>query len=311
MPRGCAHPLGSHDETLHEPCEPVEHVVDRQEGVRQHDSFGRGVRDVSLVPEGDVLEPDERISSDDPSQAADALRDDRVPLVRHGRRPLLALRERLLHLANLRACEVADLEREPVERRPDDRERRKKLRVAIALKDLRGRRSRLEPEGLARATLHLRGRGRVRPHRPRELPDSHSRERVVEPVSIALELEHPAEQLEPERRRLRVNAVRTAYRHRVPVLLCARENACGGAVDAVANQRACALDGQRERGVDDVGRGEPVVEPASVGSEIRRDRVDERRDVVVRRSLELGDARRRRDAGAFADGARARCRNGS
>jgi hypothetical protein len=57
------------------------------------------VGDVALVPEGDVLEADERSSPDDAREPADALGDDRVPLVRHRRRALLAAAERLLHLA--------------------------------------------------------------------------------------------------------------------------------------------------------------------------------------------------------------------
>ena len=112
-----AHPLGADDEPLQQPGEPVEHVVDGEERVGQHDPLGRGVRDVALVPERDVLEPDDRVCADDARQPADPLGDDRVPLVRHRRRALLAASERLLDLAHLRPGEVADLEREPLERR--------------------------------------------------------------------------------------------------------------------------------------------------------------------------------------------------
>ena len=79
--------------------------------------------------------------------------------------PFCAAAERLLDLAHLGAREVADLGREAVERRGDDRERREHLRVPVALQDLRRRRRRLEPEPLARDPLHLRVGGGVRSRR--------------------------------------------------------------------------------------------------------------------------------------------------
>src|SRR5581483_6399831 len=83
------HSLRSHHETLDEPREAVEHVVEREEPVGDHDALGRRVRDVALVPQRDVLEADERVRADDAGKPADALRDHRVALVWHRRRPLL------------------------------------------------------------------------------------------------------------------------------------------------------------------------------------------------------------------------------
>src|SRR5688500_2193188 len=40
-----AHPLGAHDEALHQPREPVEHVVDGEKGVGEGDPRRRGMRD--------------------------------------------------------------------------------------------------------------------------------------------------------------------------------------------------------------------------------------------------------------------------
>ena len=133
------------------------------------------------MPEGDVLEPDERVAAHEPSEAADPLGDDRVALVRHRRRALLPGRERLLDLAHLGSREVTDLEREAIERRREDRERGEELGVPVALEDLRRRRCRLEPERLARDPLDLRRRRRVRADGARELADAHPGERVVEP----------------------------------------------------------------------------------------------------------------------------------
>ena len=110
-----AHALGSDNEPFDQPAESVEHVVEGEERVGDRDPLCRGVRDVTLVPERDVLEPDERVRADDAREAADPLGDDRVALVRHRRRALLASAERLLHLRDLRTREVPDLERERVE----------------------------------------------------------------------------------------------------------------------------------------------------------------------------------------------------
>ena len=304
-----AHPLGAHDQPFHQPGESIEHVVDRKERVREHDALGRRVRDVSLVPERDVLETDVCVPAHEPREAADALGDDRIALVRHRRGALLPLRERLLDLPHLGAREVPDLQGEAIERRREDRERREQLGVPVALQDLGRGRGRLQPEGFAREPLDLRRRGRVRPDRARQLADAHSRERAVEPCSIAIELEHPAEKLEPERRRLRVHAMRAPDGHGRTVLFGARENRGRRPIDAVANQRAAGLDRQRERGVEDVGRGEPEVEPAPVGPEVGGDGIDERGDIVIRRPLELRDARRARNARSLSDAARARRRN--
>jgi hypothetical protein len=73
----------------------------------------------------------------------------------------------------------------------------KQLGVAVALEDLRRARRRLEPEALAGDALDLGRRRRVRPDRARELADAHAGERPSEPLAIPLELERPADELEP------------------------------------------------------------------------------------------------------------------
>ena len=221
-----AHPLGEDDEPLDEPGEAVEHVVEGEERVGEDDPLGGRVRDVALVPEGDVLEADLRVGAHDPREPADPLGDDRVPLVRHRRRALLALAERLLHLSHLGAREVADLGREPVERRRDERERRQELRMPVARDDLRRDRLRLEAEPLAGDPLELRVGDRVGADRAGELPEAHRLERAAQALAAALELERPAGELQPEGRRLGVDAVRAADADRLPVLLGPRRD-CG------------------------------------------------------------------------------------
>ena len=218
--------------------------------------------------------------------------DDRVPLVRHRRRALLSFAERLFDLAHLGAREVADLERELVERRRAHGERREQLRVSVALDDLRRRRRRLQPEALARDPLDLGVDRRVLADGAGELADAHAFERARDARARAVELERPDRELQPERRRLGVDAVRAADAERQPVLLRARDDRRERAVEAVEQQRSGLLDLERERGVDDVRRGEAVVEPAAGRPELLGDGVDEGGRVVVQARFELGDALR-------------------
>ena len=96
------------------------------------------------------------------------------------------------------------------------------------------------------------------------------------------------------------------------VLRCssARATTAASARSRPATSSAPAsLDLQRERGVDDVRRRQPVVHPAAFRAELLGDRVDERGEVVVGRQLDLGDALGRRH-GAPARGSRAASRGG-
>ena len=230
--------------------------------------------------------------ADDARQPADPLRDDRVPLVRHRRRSLLTTAERLLDLAHLRPGEVADLEREPLERRGEECERVQQLGMAVALEDLRGARSGLEPEPLAGDPLDLGIGGGVGADRARQLADAHPFERPSDAGAVTLEREGPAGELETERRRLGVDAVRAADRQCLAMLLGARDDGDERAVDPGEDQRAGVADLKRERGVEDVGGRQAVVEPAPLLAETLGDGVDEGGDVVVRARLDLGDALR-------------------
>ena len=92
-------------------------------------------------------------------------------------------------------------------------------------------------EPLAREALDLRvGRG-VRADRAGELADAHALESALDTSSIAIELERPARELETERGRLRVHAVRAADQQRVPVLLGPANDGGRRPVDALEDQR--------------------------------------------------------------------------
>ena len=153
----CAHPLGVDHEAADETDREVLHVVDQDRRVGQDHALSAGVRDVALVPEGDVLAGRQGVAAEHAREAADPLADDRVALVRHRRGALLrALTEGLLHFAHLGALEVADLGREPLEPRAGERDRRQQRRVAVACDDLGRDRLRGEPQPGEYARLKVR-----------------------------------------------------------------------------------------------------------------------------------------------------------
>ena len=156
----------------HDPGEAPQHVIERDEAVGQDDALDRRVRDVALVPERDVLERRVAVAADEPRQADDLLAADRIALVGHRRRALLALGERLLDLADLGLLQPADLERELLERRRRNGQRRQQLGVPIALNDLRRHRRRLEPEPPAHVGFDRRRQVREGPDRARQLADA-------------------------------------------------------------------------------------------------------------------------------------------
>ncbi len=144
------------------------------------------------------------------------------------------------------------------------------------------------------SALELGVGGGVRPDRARELADAHPVERAGDALPVARELERPAGELQAERRRLGVDAVRAADLERLAMLLGARHDRGERGVEPREDERARLADLQRERRVDDVGGREAVVEPAApLVVELLADGVDERGGVVVERRLDLGDALRR------------------
>ena len=106
--------------------------------------------------------------------------------------PFWPAAERLLDLAHLGPREVADLGREAIERRGEQRERREQLGVTVALEDLGRARRRLEAEPLARDALDLRLGGGVRADGAGQLADAQPLDRVHEPLAVAVERERPA-----------------------------------------------------------------------------------------------------------------------
>ena len=117
----------------------------------------------------------------------------------------------------------------------------------------------------------------------------------------AVELERPAGELEAEGRRLGVHAVRPPDADVVAVPLRPLDDRVLGPLEPRQQELAGRADLKRESSVDDVGRGQSVMNPASVRPDLGRDGVHERGQVVLRLALELGDALGARRLRALSD----------
>ncbi len=182
------------------------------------------MRDVALVPERDVLQSDDGRRPHDARQTADALGDDRVSLVRHRRRSLLAAAEGLLDLPDLGSREMSDLGGEALQRRGCHGQRSQQLGVTVPLDDLRRRLRRLQPEAIARDALDLGIGRRVGADDPGELADAKPFDGGGKTFPPAIELEGPHGELEPERGRLGVHAVCSPDRQRLAMTLGLRNH---------------------------------------------------------------------------------------
>ena len=146
------------------------------------------MRDVALVPEHHVLKSDNGIAAQHAGQPGHALAHDRILLVRHRRRALLAAGERLERLAHLRSLQVADLGREAVERRSGLGQGRQQPGVAIARDHLRGHLLGLKLQPSERERLDPRIRVRVGADGTGQLADGDARERFGQPPPLAPQL---------------------------------------------------------------------------------------------------------------------------
>jgi hypothetical protein len=109
-------------------------------------------------------------------------------------------------------------------------------------------------------------------------------------------LEGEARELDPEARRLGVDAVRAPDAERVRVLARALGERCDERARAGQDHLTGGAQLQRERRVEHVRGGQPEVDPAPGRTDRRGEHVDERGDVVLGDSLalvDLGDGERR------------------
>ena len=114
-------------------------------------------------------------------------------------------------------------------------------------------------------------------------------EGALQALGVAVGLERVAGELEAERGRLRVHAVRAADAQRVGELARPLGEDERQLARAGHDRRARPPDLQRERGVEHVGGRQPVVDPAPAGAGGGGQHVDERGHVVVGDRLALLD----------------------
>src|SRR6266498_1124200 len=100
--------------------------------------------DVPFMPECDIFQTFQAVCSYHSGKAANALRDDRISLVRHGARSFLAHSKVLLSFADLCSLQMPNSECKFFERRSDNSQRAQELSITIPLNDLSGNRGWLE-----------------------------------------------------------------------------------------------------------------------------------------------------------------------
>src|SRR5688572_18501206 len=104
-----AHAVGIDDELLDQTRRAHQREIERDGRIGRDEAFDRGMRDVALVPERDVLHRGRDGGTHHTRQAAEILRQHRIALVRHRRGALLARGEILFGLADLGALQMPDL----------------------------------------------------------------------------------------------------------------------------------------------------------------------------------------------------------
>ena len=179
----------------HESEHPLLQMVEQGRRIRQDDPLDGRVRDVPLVPERDILEPRLCVRAEHTGEAGDLLGLDRVALVRHRARPLLAGGERLAHLGDLGAGEVAQLGREALEPGAGERDRGE-LGMPVARDHLGRDRLGTGAEPAEHAPLEL-GEVADTCRRLPTVPRRHLGEGALEPLCVAVRLEREAASLIP------------------------------------------------------------------------------------------------------------------
>jgi hypothetical protein len=210
--------------------------------------------------------------------------------VRHRRGALLALRKRLLDLADLGLLQPADFQRELLQRRGADGQRAQELGVPVPLNDLRRHRRGREAERPAGVGLDGRRQMREGADRSGQLADRDPLACSTEAGDVTRQLRVPQRQLQSERHRLGVHAVRPSDHRCAAVFLGPGANGVHQSVDSPQHEVAGLANLQRLGGVDDVRGGQAEMKPASRRADVLRHRRRERDDVVLRNLFDFFDA---------------------
>ena len=186
---------------------------------------------------------------------------------------------------------MADFDREPLHRRGDDAQRRKEHRVAVARDHLRG--DRLDGEAHFRGDMRLDARIDLR-ERADRAGDRAGRDlpaRRDQPILGARELRIGLRELQPERDRLGMDAVRAADGRRHLVLEGAALERLEQFLDVADQDVRGARELHIETGVEHVRRGHALVHEARLRADDLGEMRQERDHVVLGLALDRVDAR--------------------
>ena len=161
--------------------------------------------------------------------------------------------------------------------------------MPVALDDLGADRVDVQAQVGEHLRLDVRAEVAVRPDRAGDLAGPDLVDRGGQAAPAAVDLERPAGQLEPERRRLGVDRVGAAHHHGVGLGARAGDEDRDEAVGIAEQPLAGGPQLEREAGVDDVAARQAEVEVATLRPDRLGDLADERDDVVVGGPLDLGD----------------------
>ena len=142
------------------------------------------------------------------------------------------------------------------------------------------------------ARLDRRIEMREGPHGAGDLADRDDVAGAQDAIEIAPQLGVPERELEAERHRLGVHAVRAPDHRRHPVLVGARAHRLHQGADVLDDEAAGLAHLERLGGVDDVGGREAEVQVARRGPDLLGDGGREGDHVVLRDRFDLFDARR-------------------
>src|SRR5438477_4808752 len=173
--------------------------------------------DVTLVPECDVLQGNNRVPANDASQSAQSLVCNRIPFMRHRGAAFLALAEKLFHFQNFGALKMPKFRRPAINTRCDNGERGHKFGVPVALNNLRRKRRRFQSKFLAHYTLDFWIDVRMCANCAADFTNPNSLARLREAFDRAPELVELERLLQSERDRLGVHTV-APDTHRCPLL---------------------------------------------------------------------------------------------
>ena len=132
------HVLWIHNEVFDHAGEAMECKIEMDGGVGADAALDGRMRDVTLVPQGDIFERRGHGRANEPGETGQVLCQDRIAFVRHCRRAFLAGREEFLGFEHFGALQMAHFRGKSLDGRCDHAEDREIHRMPVARDDLRG-----------------------------------------------------------------------------------------------------------------------------------------------------------------------------